>query len=334
MDLRELLEKVAKDVDKFIYENVVGTPRHLYDAALHIIRAGGKRVRPAILVASGLALGGDYARLIPYASAVELVHTFTLIHDDIMDNDDFRRGVETVHRKWGVPVAITAGDLLFSKAFEVPTSSELSNNVYDHLSSLRAVNILSRAASTVAEGQALDMMFEEKQMVTETEYLDMVYRKTAALIEASSAMGAVLAGASDEDVELMKRYGRNIGIAFQIKDDILGIYGDPEVTGKPVYSDLREGKKTLLLIRAMERGSEELRKRLQQVLGNRNASTKDFEEVATMIEDLGIRRETELEAYKLAEEAISELNSLKGVKRPEYIYVLKELATFIVSREK
>jgi len=332
--MEEFLKKVANDVNKYINEKVKGTPQQLYEASLHILKAGGKRIRPAILVASGLSFNAQYSSLIPFAAAVELIHNFTLIHDDIMDNDDFRRGVPTVHKLWGVPLAITAGDLLFAKSFEVPIKDYLNNKNIPEEQVLKATLELSAATSIVAEGQALDMMFEKREMVSEKEYLEMIYKKTSALIEASAKIGAILAGADEESVNAMAIYGRNIGMAFQLKDDLLGIYGREEITGKPVFSDLREGKKTLLVIRSLERGSSELKEALLKVLGKKDAPRQEYEKVAQLMKKEGIKDDVEIEAARLMDEALMALSSIEKTTRKEFIDLLKNIAIFIVSREK
>ncbi|MEM4475089.1 MAG: polyprenyl synthetase family protein [Fervidicoccaceae archaeon] len=332
--LAELIRRVSSDVNSLIARTVTGEPRELYDAATHLIKVGGKRLRPVLLVASGLASGADYEVLLPFAAAVELVHTFTLVHDDVMDNDDLRRGVPTVHRLWGVPMAITAGDALFAKAFEVASSSALMSASVDPRRTLSALFELARAARVVAEGQALDMYFESSPSVSEHEYFEMVRKKTGALIEASARMGALLAGAPDEHVEALGRYALNVGVAFQVKDDLLGMYGTEEEIGKPVFSDLREGKKTLLVIRALARGSNELRDKLLGVLGKRDAPRSAYEEVAELLRAEGIAEEVEEEARRRALEALEHLERLRDAPRPEYIDALRALALYVVERSK
>ncbi len=334
LKLMDFLNKVVKDVDEYINENVKGEPKNLYEAGLHLIRAGGKRLRPAILIASGMVFGGNYDDLIPFAAAVELIHTFTLIHDDIMDNDDFRRGVPTVHKLWGTSMAILAGDLLFSKAFELASKRVIERMKTRALRGARALNILARATSIVAEGQAMDMMFEKMERLSEKDYLEMIYKKTAALIEASAEIGAVIGGASRSDIEKMKVYGRNVGLAFQIKDDILGIYGEESKTGKPVYSDLREGKKTIIVIRTLERGSKKLREDLKSILGKPGVNREEYKRVADMIVGEGIRTSIELDACKLIDQAIEALEELEGAINRDYIRILKEIAMYSVAREK
>ncbi|MCC6052483.1 MAG: polyprenyl synthetase family protein, partial [Fervidicoccaceae archaeon] len=214
--LSEFLSTVAKKVDDYIFSNIKGQPEELYEASLHIIRSGGKRVRPAILMASGLIFTNNEEDLIPFAASVELIHTFTLIHDDIMDKDEYRRGVKTVHTIWGEPIAITAGDLLFAKAFEIITNDDVRKRI-DASRLAWAAHELSKATATVAEGQALDMSFEKRKWVTLNEYLRMVYMKTGALLEASAKIGGIIAGASPENVRLLGEYASKIGIAFQIR---------------------------------------------------------------------------------------------------------------------
>uniref|UniRef100_A0A7J3ZLL1 Polyprenyl synthetase family protein n=1 Tax=Fervidicoccus fontis TaxID=683846 RepID=A0A7J3ZLL1_9CREN len=335
LKLEEFVSQVARDADEYIATHVTGYPRELYEASLHIIKVGGKRLRPALLVASGMLFDKQYyPDLIPYAASVELMHTFTLIHDDIMDNDDFRRGVPTVHRLWGVPMAILAGDVLFAKAIEIASEYAIKSGRVSEDRAIRAIFELSKATRIVAEGQALDMSFEKRDDVSEKEYLDMIYKKTSALIEASAKIGAIVAGADENSVDAIGRYAVNLGIAFQIKDDILGVFGREEEIGKPVYSDLRERKKTILVILALRKGSEELKERLLKVLGNRSAEKDEFKAVAEMIDEEGIRQEAELEALKFVDEALKSLHELKGKANEDFLELLRQLAVYVVSREK
>ena len=256
--LSEFLSIVARKIDDYIFSNIKGEPEELYQASLHIIRSGGKRVRPAILMASGLIFTDKEEDLIPFAASIELIHTFTLIHDDIMDKDEYRRGVKTVHTIWGEPIAITAGDLLFAKAFELISRDEIRKKI-DASRLVWAVHELSRATAIVAEGQALDMSFEKRKWVTLNEYLRMIYMKTGALLEASARIGGIIAGTSKENVDLLGEYAKKIGIAFQIRDDYLGLYGKEELIGKAVFNDIRRGKKTFFVSLAYQKGDDELK---------------------------------------------------------------------------
>lgn len=331
--LSEFLSIVARKIDDYIFSNIKGEPEELYEASLHIIRSGGKRVRPAILMASGLIFTDKEEDLIPFAASIELIHTFTLIHDDIMDKDEYRRGVKTVHTIWGEPIAITAGDLLFAKAFELISRDEIRKKI-DASRLVWAVHELSRATAIVAEGQALDMSFEKRKWVTLNEYLRMIYMKTGALLEASARIGGIIAGTSKENVDLLGEYAKKIGIAFQIRDDYLGMYGKEELIGKAVYNDIRRGKKTFFVSLAYQKGDDELKALLDNLLGNQNAPREELEKLARKMESVGIKKEAEDYMEKLMNEAIKSVSSLVNTVNNEYIEILKELAIFIVKREK
>ena len=326
---KRYMAKVAGLVDGYIYARVHGEPPGLYEAALHLIRAGGKRLRPVVTVAAAEALGAEPERALPFAVAVELIHNFTLVHDDIMDRDEMRRGVPTVHKLWGEPMAIIAGDLLFAKAFEVATDARDKGVPPQRLA--EALRRLAQASATVAEGQAMDMMFEEEEDVDINDYLRMVYKKTGALFEAAAVLGGLAATDDDKVLSSLAVYGRSIGIAFQIRDDILGVTGTEEEIGKPVYSDIREGKKTLLVIYALSRLDEESRERLRSILGRRDATREELEEAARLIRESGAVDYAEKLAREYSEQAI---NALKVLPENEARKVLEELALFTVERRK
>jgi geranylgeranyl diphosphate synthase type I len=324
----EYLARIASLVDGYIYATVKGEPKELYDAALHLIRAGGKRLRPAIVSAVAQALGETVEKALPFAAAVELVHNFTLIHDDIMDRDEFRRGVPTVHKLWGEPLAITAGDLLFAKAFEA-LSDALERGIPAQRVA-RAARILAHATAVIAEGQAMDLMFEEEEDVSLDDYLVMVYKKTGALFEASAVLGGLTATDEAYVLEELANFGRSLGIAFQIRDDILGIMGKEEELGKPVYSDIREGKKTLPIIYALKQLDGQDREKLIMVLGKRDASRDELEEAAKLIQASGAIDYSERKAREYVEKAINSLRS--ALPDNEYRRILEELAKFVAER--
>ncbi|GAB6147978.1 polyprenyl synthetase family protein [Stetteria hydrogenophila] len=327
--LWRLLGEVASRVDEYIYNTVKGRPEYLYEAALHLIRAGGKRLRPALVVLTARLLGGGEAgeAALPLAAAVEVFHNFTLIHDDIMDRDEFRRGVPTVHAKYGLETAILAGDLLHAESFRSIAYSGLPPEL-----TVRAARTLADAAKKVCEGQALDMSFEERLDVTPEEYLEMIYLKTGALIEASTRLGAIAAGAPVEVEERAGVYGARVGVAFQIRDDILGLYGDPARTGKPVFNDLREGKKTLLVLYALRNLPGDEAERVRSVLGRR-ASEDEYREAAELIRKSGALDYAQRLAESLVREALEALDSLPA-RDEEAREALRELAWFAVKRDK
>lgn len=220
-------------------------PRGLYEASRHLVDSGGKRLRPSMLLLAAEAAGGEALALAPAAVSIELVHNFTLIHDDIMDNADVRRGRPAVHKIWGQSGAILAGDTLYSKAFQVLGMTAASPERI-----LGAMNMLSRTCTAICEGQWLDMEFESKDRVTENEYMEMIEKKTGVLYGASAGMGALLAGAPPEVVRALDEFGRLTGMGFQLQDDVIDLLTPEEVSGKRQGGDLIEGKKTLIMIHA------------------------------------------------------------------------------------
>jgi geranylgeranyl diphosphate synthase type I len=220
-------------------------PRGLYEASRHLVDSGGKRLRPSMLLLAAEAAGGEALALAPAAVSIELVHNFTLIHDDIMDNADVRRGRPAVHKIWGQSGAILAGDTLYSKAFQVLGMTAASPERI-----LGAMNMLSRTCTAICEGQWLDMEFESKDRVTENEYMEMIEKKTGVLYGASAGMGGLLAGASPEVVRALDEFGRLTGMGFQLQDDVIDLLTPEEVSGKRQGGDLVEGKKTLIMIHA------------------------------------------------------------------------------------
>ncbi len=328
--LAERMREIAKQVTEYILAIVKGSPQQLYDAALHLIKAGGKRVRPFIVVTVAEGLGASREAAMPFAAGVELVHNFTLIHDDIIDRDEFRRGVPTVHKLWGEPLAIIAGDLLFAKAFEVLNDAVARGVPPQRVE--KAYHVLARASRIVAEGQALDMLFEDLERVSMDDYLDMVYRKTGALFEASAILGGLVATDDEEIIEALGEYGRNLGIAFQIRDDILGLIGDEKVLGKPVYSDIREGKKTILVIYALSKLDADARDKLLSVLGKRNATREELEEAARLIRETGAVDYAESVARDYVGRAKTALNKIDFVDE-EAKRLLEQLVDFIATRQ-
>jgi geranylgeranyl diphosphate synthase type I len=328
-ELRTSIEKAARLVDGYIFARVQGEPAEIYEASLHLIRAGGKRLRPFIVLTVAQSLGASVDKALPFAAAVELIHNFSLIHDDIMDRDEFRRGVPTVHKLWGESFAILAGDLLFAKAFEVASDAVNMGLPPDRV--VRGLHVLAQASSTLAEGQALDIMFEELEEVDVEDYMKLISKKTAALFEASAVLGAIAATDSETVISSLNLYGRSLGMAFQIRDDVLSLIGDESVTGKPKYNDLRAGKKTLPIIYALSTLEGEDLEVLKAVLGNREASQEDLEKAANLIESSGAIEYANREAEKFARQAVE---ALKVIPDNEYRRLLEEVAIFAATRMK
>ncbi|MDD1764787.1 MAG: polyprenyl synthetase family protein [Candidatus Methanomethyliaceae archaeon] len=290
---------------------------------MHLPAQGGKRMRPFVVVKSCEAVGGKREDALPAATAVELVHNFTLIHDDIMDNDYLRRGMPTVHIIWGAPIGILSGDLLFAEAFNA-----LLSGGSDCERSRRSAEILAKATITLSEGQNMDMKFESRIDVSEAEYLEMIYKKTGALFQASAEMGGVAGGGDERSIRLLGEYGRNIGIGFQIFDDYLGMTSREEVLGKSVGNDIREGKKTLIVIKTL---ASPARSHLLKVLGKRTASDSEIAELLESIRQHGVLDYV----YKKAETYIHQATvAISKLPQSASREALKELAKYSISRKK
>jgi len=236
------------------------TPSNLYDPIRYILTLGGKRVRPVLtLMAAELFGMQEMDEIIPAAKAVEFFHNFSLIHDDLMDKAPLRRGKTTVHEKWDANIAILSGDGLLVKAYE-----EISkcNPIYLPAT----LKILSKVAMEVCEGQQLDMDYESRDSLTMPEYLEMIRLKTSVLLGGALQLGAILSGADERQQQLIYDFGENVGLAFQLQDDILDAYGDPDTFGKIVGGDIMINKKTFLLVKLMAVISDEDKTVLQGLL--------------------------------------------------------------------
>ncbi len=318
------IKQNAKTVDRYLNSKLRGDPKGLYDAAGHLIINGGKRLRPYMVIKSCQILRGKTRDAMPAASAVEMIHNFTLVHDDIMDNDEMRHGVLTVHKKFGMPVAILAGDVLFSKAFETIAESRLSSDATNRL-----ISRLAKACVDICEGQLLDIkMGQEKNIPSQAKYIEMIKKKTAALFDVSCAMGAICATNKARDIANLSSFGRNLGIAFQITDDLIGVMGDPKVTKKPVGNDLREGKKSLPILMAIKSSRGNDRKTILKAFGNSRVSKRDLSRAVCVIGSLGIESSVREQALKYAEKAKRSLGRYSGPAKIE----LESLLDFVVRR--
>lgn len=283
------MESTATEINEYLLTRLKGSPSELYSAAAHYINSGGKRLRPFLVVKACEMFGGKKVRALPAAASVEMIHNFSLVHDDIMDNDDVRHSVPTVHKSFGLPLAILAGDALFSKAYQVIVENcgklGISNSRICEM-----ISRLSNACVDVCEGQALDlgMAFEDK-FVDEHEYISMISKKTAALFGLSCGLGVLSApDSSEKDMFALTQFGENVGTAFQLIDDLIGLIGDAKLTGKSVGNDLREGKKTLPILLALQISNDRSREKILRVFASRNAHREEIEEAVKTISSLGI----------------------------------------------
>ncbi len=239
--------------------NYGANPKELYEPINYMMQLGGKRLRPILALMAFDLFDSNIEKAIPAAHAIEVFHNFTLVHDDIMDNAPLRRGKETVYKKWNMPIAILSGDLMMIKATQLLCKTETQK-----LKQL--LEVFNRTAIEVCEGQQIDMNFETQKNVSHEEYLEMIKLKTAVLLGCSLQLGALIGGASNDDALHLYEFGKNIGIAFQIQDDILDTFGDGTITGKQVGGDIIANKKTLLLIELFESVHKDDKKLLDDLM--------------------------------------------------------------------
>jgi len=317
-ELAPYLKSVAKKIDGLIDENFNRATGELDKASAHLLNAGGKRLRPAVvMLAADAVRSGSSADIMPAALALEVTHTFTLIHDDIMDGDSLRRGVPTVHTKWDMPTGILAGDVLYARAFEFISQAKAGD-----AAKVRATALLARACADICEGQHQDMSFEHRTDVTEKEYMEMVSKKTGVLYAAAAAIGGTLAGGSEEQVKALYQFGLNTGIAFQIQDDLIDLLTPPEKSGKDQGSDLREGKQTLIMIVARQKGVDLLKYR-------RDLSPADIKAAIKELTDTGVIDAVKKKATDLVTDSNRLLMVLPPTKERQLIM---DVGEFFVTR--
>lgn len=327
MEILDVLKRYSSGVDREI-EEALDTidPETLQTASKHLIKAGGKKIRPSLVLLSAEAVGGSIEGAYKTAAAVELIHTFSLIHDDIMDEDEMRRGKPAVHTLWGEPMAILAGDILFSLAFELVAHTKSDDVPASRV--IKALNTVVDACIKICEGQACDMSFEEKFDVNESKYLNMIYKKTAALIAAATESGAILGGGTEEQVKALSEYGELIGMAFQIQDDYLDVASDEEELGKPVGSDIVEGKMTLMVVHTLQEASAEDKEELISILKSEDESnTQRAIDIFNKYDSILYTRDIALDNVNRAKELLDVLDDSKA---KEALYAL---ADFMLQRK-
>jgi geranylgeranyl diphosphate synthase type II len=278
------LERYHALIEKEINKQKYGKePESLYEPIRYLMNLGGKRLRPMLTLLAYSLFKKDPRAIASYAVAVEAFHNFTLMHDDIMDRAPLRRGKQTVHEKWNVNTAILSGDVMLVKVYEMFSSLEAETFK-------TVIQAFNRCAAEVCEGQQWDMEFETTDAVTELQYVDMIRLKTAVLLGFSLELGAILAHASAEDRKALREFGTNIGIGFQLKDDLLDAFADPKKFGKQVGGDIIANKKTFLLIKALERAKGKTRAELKQWLTAKKFNKhRKIEAVKSIYDSLGVQ---------------------------------------------
>ncbi|MBR5499838.1 MAG: polyprenyl synthetase family protein [Bacteroidales bacterium] len=317
---------------KELFENLKFTaePAGLYDPLRYMMGIGGKRIRPRLcLTAYSLFKDSFCEEILAPASAIEVFHSFTLIHDDIMDKADVRRGVPTVYRKWDENTAILSGDVMSIESYKLIAKAPAAVLP-------QVLNLFSKTAAEVCEGQQYDMDFESMQHVPIEAYMKMIGLKTAVLIACAAKMGAIIGGASQEQCELLYKYGYDLGLAFQVADDWLDTFGDPKVFGKAIGGDILNNKKTWLMIKALEKASDTERNALHRAmdmpLETEQEKAQKIAAVINIYEALGIKEDAKQEIVRLHEQAMGYVAQL-GLSE-ETVTPLHNYATALIGRNK
>ena len=300
-------------------------PQQLYQPLNYTLGLGGKRIRPALLLLANDLFGGKQALAIDAAIAIEIFHNFTLIHDDIMDNAPIRRGHPTVFKKWNVNTAILSGDVMLVESYKLISTCE-------SVVLPEVLKTFNKMAAEVCEGQQYDMNFETQQNITIDDYLKMIELKTAVLLGASLRIGALIAKAPVTDVNHIYAFGQNIGIAFQLMDDLLDVYGNPEKFGKQVGGDIISNKKTYLLLKAKELAKNELKKELEFCLSSKTLSPENkVNRVKAIYSQLKIKELTMNEMNHFYNTAIAHLDSIEVPNDKKLVF--EQFAKGLMQRE-
>ncbi len=301
-DLQELVLEAIND------QSFPQEPKELYEPVSYLMNLGGKRLRPVLLLMAVDLFKGKVKDAIKPALAIEVFHNFTLMHDDIMDKAPLRRGNPTVHEKWNEAIAILSGDVMLIEAYKllVHVDPEILPQI---------LKIFNETAVGVCEGQQIDMNFEQRGTVKIEEYIEMIKLKTAVLLGGALKMGALIGKAEEKEAQLLYDFGVNLGIAFQLQDDILDVYGDPEKFGKQVGGDILSNKKTFLLIKALETADKPQSEELEILLSDGSIGTADkISRVTAIYNELNIREFAENTMFEFAEKG---LTALKSINIPE-----------------
>ena len=292
-------------------------PYGLYEPIEYTLASGGKRLRPRLVLLAAEMFGGKEKEVLPAALAIEVFHNFTLLHDDVMDNAAVRRGRPTVHVRWNDNTAILSGDQMVIEAYKL-----LGNVPADRLP--QTLRLFNKMATEICEGQQYDMEFETREQVSIEEYLHMIRLKTSVLLATALQIGAYIAGASEAQQQALYEYGINIGLAFQIQDDILDVYGDPETFGKAIGGDICCNKKTYMLLSALQRADDATRAELERWLQIQDKPDEKIQAVTDIYTRTGAREVCETVMQLHTHEALSQLDTLPQNDATEQLRKLAE----------
>ncbi len=307
--LKLLLKEWRQRIDQRLFSVLDGhDPPILYDPIQYVLEAGGKRIRPILLALSCKAVAGNLDDCWDAAAAVELLHDFTLVHDDIMDRDDTRRGRATVHKRWDSDIALLAGDGLVALAFQSLLRTQ-SSRIQE------IANIFTDGVVELCEGQALDLEFETNGNVSLDQYIDMIGKKTARLLNVSAKLGGIVGKGSEKEVQALGDFGYNLGCGFQIQDDLLDITSDEAITGKTFGSDVKRKKQTYLLVHALSEADSSTKEQLRFLLTKPEIERSQINEVKSLFEKAGSieAAKSAVNDYVLsAKSNLNELHSTQG----------------------
>ena len=318
-----MLELIQHYIDSLPYER---KPESLYEPIKYVLSLGGKRIRPMLMLMSYALYKDDVESILPQAIGLETYHNYTLLHDDLMDNADVRRGMPTVHRKWDANTAILSGDSMLVLAYQ-----RMQNCPADKLPAV--LDVFTTTALEIGEGQQYDMEFETRNDVREEEYIEMIRLKTSVLLACATKIGAIMADAPKEDVENLYRFGERMGLAFQLQDDFLDVYGDPAVFGKAIGGDITSNKKTYMLITAIGKAEGEDKATLMKWIDAKDFDREEKVKAVTAIyTKLGI---DSMAKAKMEEYYAEALEALAKVSVPEEKKAqLRDYAAKMMKREK
>ena len=312
--IQELANHDMNAVNALIYSQLESDVVLINQLGMYIVNSGGKRIRPLLTVLAARAMGYQGEKHICLAAIIEFIHTATLLHDDVVDTSDMRRGNPTANEKWGNAPSVLVGDFLYSRSFQMMV--ELKN--------LQVMDILSNSTCVIAEGEVLQLVNCKNPDTSEEQYMDVIKGKTAMLFEASTHAAAVLCNANTEQEQALKNYGHHLGMAFQLVDDVLDYEGDVETMGKNVGDDLAEGKATLPLIHAMREGTEEQAKLIRKAI--RKGGLEDIDAIMEIVKTCGSLDYTKQIARQHVELAQECLNHLADTAAKEALHSLARIA--------
>ena len=322
LSFKEIQEKIEREIGQLEFDC---PPKSLYEPITYILSLGGKRIRPALVLMAYNLYREDVEKAIRPAIGLEVFHNFTLLHDDLMDQADKRRNKPTVHKVWNANTAILSGDAMLIAAYQL-----IGETTPEHLKEV--LDLFTRTALEICGGQQYDMEFESRMDVSEEEYLEMIRLKTAVLLACSLKTGAILGGASREDAENLYRFGINIGLAFQLQDDLLDVYGDTKTFGKNIGGDILCNKKTFLLINALRRAEGEQKAQLEHWIARKDFDAAEKIAAVTNIYNvLGLKELSEAKMQTYYAEGMKNLAALSVSE--EQLAVLKEVTSRLMFRQ-